>query len=269
MNTKHIKMFEGFSTENYEQDIANSIFESWKKNNSHKLFTLLFEQEFWNDNEELTPGERRAYDRDLQITTKEQLAAIYLQALGEAEHNDKGFYLTSIPELRDFGMIVPNTGAFVISTPALADAIGMESPRTLTRRSNEFKNMITGAGETASIIFFQKVVNAFEFFSTQRPSDLIPHISPIIQDASVATTNRNQEDTQRDIETVRRAERNRETLRVGEMVFSLVKDLMRNPVFKNREKAERTAIGKISVEMGMAPERVKAAYERFKMSRGI
>jgi hypothetical protein len=262
-------MFEGFSTENYEQEIANSIFESWKRNNPSKLFTLLFEQEFWNDDEELTPGERRAYDRDLQITTKEQLAAIYLLALGEAEHNDKGFYLTSIPELRDFGMIDPNTGAFVISTPALADAIGMESPRTLTRRFNEFKNMITGAGETASIIFFQKVLNAFEFFSTQRPSDLIPHISPIIQDAGVATTNRNQVDTQRDIEAVRRLERNRETLRVGEMVFSLTKNLMQNPAFKDREKAEKIAIGKISVEIGMTSERVKAAYEKFKIDRRI
>ena len=123
MKTKHIKMFEGFSAENYEQEIANSIFESWKKNNLSKLFTLLFEQEFWDDDKELTPGERRAYDRDLQITTKEQLAAIYLAALGEAEHDDRGFYLTSIPELRNFGMIDPNTRAFVISTPALADAI--------------------------------------------------------------------------------------------------------------------------------------------------
>lgn len=269
MNTKHIKMFEGFSTENYEQEIANSIFESWKKNNSHKLFTLLFEQDFWDDDEELTPGERRAYDRDLQITSKEQLAAIYLLALGEAEHEDRGFYLTSIPELRNFGMMDPNTRAFEISIPAFADAIGMESQVTLRRRADEFENMITGAGETASIIFFKKVVNAFEFFSTQRPSDLIPHISPIIQDAGVATKNRNQVDTQREIEAVRRAERKRETLRVGEMVFSLIKDLMQNPVFKDREKAEKTAIGKISVETGMASVRVKAAYEKFRMSRGI
>lgn len=269
MKTKHIKMFESFSSENYEQEIANSIFENWKENNSHKLFTLLFEQEFWNDDEELTPAEKRAYDRDLQITSKEQLAAIYLLALGEAEHEDRGFYLTSIPELRNFGMMDPKTRAFEISIPAFADAIGMESPATLTRRFNEFKNMITGEGETASIIFFQKVVNAFEFFSTQRPSDLIPHISPIIQDAGVATTNRNRADTQRDIEAVRREERNRETLRIGEMVFSLIKDLMQNPVFKDRGKAEKTSIGKISVETGMAPERVKVAYEKFRMSRGI
>ena len=268
MNNKHIKMFEGFSTENYEQEIANSIFESWKKNNLSKLSSL-FEQEFWDDDRELTPGERRAYDRDLQITSKEQLAAIYLLALGEAEHDDRGFYLTSIPELRDFGSLDPMTGAFKISIPAFTDAIGMESSVTARRRANEFKNMITGAGETGSIIFFQKVVDAFEFFSTQRPTDLIPHISPIIQDASVATANRNQADAQLDVDAVRRAERNREILKVGEMVFSLIKDLRQNPVFSDLPKAEITAINKISKEIGMDAERVKTAYERFKMDRGI
>ena len=53
---------------------------------------------------------------------------------------------TSIPELRNFGMIHPNSGAFEITIPAFADAIGMESARTLTRRANEFKSMIYVSG---------------------------------------------------------------------------------------------------------------------------
>jgi hypothetical protein len=271
MKNKHIKMFESFSSENYEQEIANSIFENWKENNLSTLLSLssLFEQEFWDEDRELTSGEKRAQDRDLQVTSKEQLAAIYLLALGEAEHDDRGFYLTSIPELRNFGMIDPNSGAFEISIPAFADAIGMESARTLTRRANEFKSMITGSGETPSIIFFEKVLNAFNFFSTQRPLDLIPHISPIIQDATVATANRDQAEAQKDTDAVRRAERNREILRVGEMVFSLIRDLKRNPVFSDPNKAERMAISRISKEIEMDPVRVKAAYEKFKMSRGL
>lgn len=267
MKTKHIKMFESFSSENYEQEIANSIFENWKQNNLLML-SFLFEQDFWDEEETLTAGEKRALDRDFKILSKEQMAVLYLRALG-AEEGDPGKYLMSIRGLRDFGGIDENTGAFIITVPALSDAIGVESARTVSRTTNKFRNLISGVGETSGEAIYPKILKAFEFFQTESPTNLAVVASSIIQDPLTSTKNRDEAETQKDVASVQRAERAKSTLRVGEMVFMLVRDLKRNPAFQDITKAERIAVSKIAAELSMDTTKVRMAYDKFKVSKGL
>jgi hypothetical protein len=267
MKNKHIKMFESFSSENYEQEIANSIFENWKENNLVML-SFLFEQDYWDEEETLTAGEKRALDRDFQILSKEQMAVLYLRALG-AEEGDPGKYVMSIRGLRDFGGVDENTGAFVITIPALADAIGLESARTVSRTTNKFKNLISGVGETMGEAIYPKILKAFEFFKNESPTNLAVVASSIIQDPLTSTKNRDESEAQKDVASVQRAEKSKSTLRIGEMVYMLVRDLKRNPVFSDIRKAERIAISKIAGELAMDTMKVQMAYDKFKTSRGL
>jgi hypothetical protein len=267
MKNKHIKMFESFSSENYEQEIANSIFENWKENNLVML-SFLFEQDYWDEEETLSAGEKRALERDFQILSKEQMAVLYLRALG-VEEGDPGKYLMSIEGLRYFGGVDENTGAFVITIPALADAIGLESARTVSRTTNKFRNLISGVGETSSEAIYPKILKAFEFFRNESPTNLAVVASSIIQDHLTSTKNRDEAEAQKDIASVRRAEKTKSTLRVGEMVYSLVRDLRRNPAFQDIAKAERVAISKISAQLQMDPAKVRMAYDKFKVNRGL
>lgn len=264
---RYIKMFEGFSNDDYENQIADQIFENFKDKNLFR-FTYLFEADFWDDEEDLTSGERAAFSRDFQILTKEQLAVLYLRALG-AEEGDPGRYLVSIRELRDFGYVDGSTGQFVLTNPALADAIGVNSTRTVTRTISKFRNLISGVGETQSEAIYPKLMKSFEYFSQENPSNLALIASSIITDAQTNTRNRDEAEADRDIAANRRAEKNKEILRVGEMVFMLQKDLRQNPVFRDPAKAERTAITKIANELNMDPAKVKDAYDKFKISKGI
>jgi hypothetical protein len=267
MKTKHIKMFESFSSENYEQEIANSIFENWKENNLVRL-SFLFEQDFWDEEENLSAGEKRALDRDFQILGKEQMAVLYLRALG-AEEGDPGKYLMSIKGLRDFGAIDDNTGAFGITIPALADAIGLESSRTVSRTTNKFRNLISGVGETAGETIYPKILKAFEFFNTETPTNLSVVASSIIQDPAMSTRNRDAAEVEKETASGKRAEKIKRDLRIGEMVFLLFKDLKKNPAFNDSNKAERVALNKIAGELAMDVLKVKMAYDKFKASKGI
>ena len=260
-------MFESFSSENYEQEIANSIFENWKENNLVML-SFLFEQDYWDEEETLSAGEKRALERDFQILSKEQMAVIYLRALG-AEEGDPGKYLMSIEGLRDFGYIDDQSGAFKVTIPALADAIGLESARTVARTTNKFKNLISGVGETTSETIYPKVLKAFEFFKNETPSNLAVVASSIIQDATISTKNRDESEAQKDVASVQRAEKSKSTLRIGEMVYMLVRDLRRNPVFSDIRKAERIAISRIAGQLVMDKMKVQMAYDKFKTSRGL
>lgn len=267
MKTKHIKMFENFSSENYEQEIANSIFENWKENNL-SILSFLYEADFWDEEESLTAGEKRALDRDFQILSKEQLAVLYLRALG-AEEGDPGKYLMSIRGLRDFGSIDENTGAFIITIPALADAIGLESARTVSRTTNKFRNLISGVGETTGEVIYPKVLKAFEFFTTETPTNLAVVASSIIQDPATSTKNRDAAELEKETASGKRAEKMKSNMRIGEMVFLLFKDLRRNPVFSDPSKAERIAVNKIAGELAMDPMKVQLAYDKFKTTKGI
>jgi hypothetical protein len=257
-------MFEKFSTENYEQQIANSIFESWKKNNLVRL-SFLFEQDFWDEEENLSAGEKRALDIDFQILEKEQMAVLYLRA----EEGDPGKYLMSIKGLRGFGTIDNNTGVFDITNPALADAIGLESSRTVSRTTNKFRNLISGVGETARESMYPKILKAFKFFNNEKPTNLAIVASSIIQDPAMSTRNRDAEEAEKETASGKRAEKIKSDLKIGEMVFLLFKELRKNPAFSDVNKAERIAINKIAGELAMDVLKVKMAYDKFKTSKGI
>jgi hypothetical protein len=92
---KKIKLFENYTSQNYERELEDFIYEQWSSKNEEFLSlleSLIFEDDNdsldWLDDEELTPGEMRALERDLQIISKGQLAALYLKALGQYEFGD-------------------------------------------------------------------------------------------------------------------------------------------------------------------------------------
>jgi hypothetical protein len=127
---KNIKLFEQYS-EDYqnEMEIADSIYEDWKADQEEDLDSIfendLYEddEDWGDDDEELTSGEKAALARDFQIMSKPQLAALYLRALGKVKDNHYGAYTIMIDGIKDFGEI-DKEGVFNITGPAFADAIG-------------------------------------------------------------------------------------------------------------------------------------------------
>lgn len=274
---KYIKLFEEFNTEPSLEEVANSIYEKWKSSIDESFFhsflnenehNLLLENDdtFWDeDDRELTKGEKAAMSRDFQIISREQLAALYLRGLGASE-GDPGKYLVMIPGIEAFGRI-DDLGAFIITAPALADAIGLESYTTVSRTVKKFVNLIGGVGETASEAIYPKIIEAYEYFRSKDPKFIANMIE--VNNPTEYTLNRDKaaEGSVRakNLEKERKA-RNEQ---LGEKVYSLVNALRKESAFKDIKKSLHYALNRISQETSIEPEKLKEIYRKFLISRNL
>jgi hypothetical protein len=259
---KNLKLFEQYS-EDYSTDmtIMESLYEDWALDNAH-LF--LNEEGEWNDDDDqpLSAGERRALARDFQIMSKPQLAALYLKALGKSEdEQDSNEYLVMIDGIENFGARDKNTGRFVLTLPALADAIGLNSRRTAQRTISKFYNLITGVGETTSESIYDKLVKAYEEFEKRNPRELAMLASEALQDPMMSTKNREEAEAEGPRSRAQRIKREEEQIKRGEKVYGYIQSLKNAGIFRgNVERLVAKGIETISRELGIPPERIEADY---------
>ena len=196
---KYIKLFENYST---EEEQMKAIFER----SMHKLLlngicldfinASLNEQEEWYEEErELTSGEKTAITRGLQLMTKSQMAAIYLWAKGKVEERGAD-YVKMITGIEPFGYIDETDGDFRITIPAMADAIGMDSDSTLSYTLSKFENLINNIGETPSQSLSPKIITAYNALSQLPIPNVVAYAGDSIQDPS-NTMNRDAAETRR------------------------------------------------------------------------
>lgn len=272
MKTKHIQLFEQYSS-NTGDNLIDGIYENWKSNLSEDMLSIFSifesEEEDWLSDEELSSGERAAIARDNQVMSKEQLAALYLRALDKSENNEEPNYILSIPGMRDFAEVSEKTQKVKLTNSALADAIGLESQRTISRTVNKFLNLINGIGATDSEIIYNKLQKAYNFFKTQTPSVIATIAGEAIQDSSVSNKHRSSLDSNTELAAEKRMEKKKQDLKIGAAVYSLINELRRNPYFSDIVKAQATAIRKLSEETGMDSMFIKEAYKKYLTDKKI
>tara|TARA_B100000963_G_scaffold334854_1_gene328425 strand:+ start:4802 stop:5647 length:846 start_codon:yes stop_codon:yes gene_type:complete len=272
---KHISKYSEFNTDIkaiYESAIDSLVYRGLSLDfiNSNRLN----ESEEWyeteDEDEEITSGEKAALTRGLSLMTKPQMAAIYLLAKGKCE--DVGAdYLKMIDGIEAFGYTDEHDGSFNITTPALADAIGMDSDRTLNYTLKKFQNLIDGIGETASQSLSNKLIKAHDALSQADDVKIANFASETMQDAS-NTKNRDAADSRKEImsdkASKRREENKKEDEKIGLAVHEIVKSFQAAKidkkiyskfVFKEMEKTYP----------GLTSERIKNAYFKWLKQRGM
>ena len=275
---KNIKLFEQYS-EDYQTDmeIADSIYEDWKADQEEDLSSV-FESDLYDDDEddnwgdddaELTSGEKAALARDFQIMSKPQLAALYLRALGKVKDNHYGTYTIMIDGIKDFGEI-DKEGVFNITGYAFADAIGLDSAVTVQRTIMKFRNLISGEGETSGEAIYPKIIKAFNEFNSRTPREIAALASEAIQDNMMFTKNRDAAAAEGPRAAAKRFEQKINQIKLGEKVHSLINSLKAAAIYKNdTAKAQRAAISRISRDLNVTPEKVQLAYQKFLKEKGI
>jgi len=251
--------------------VLESLFQEWKETaNLEDLIKSLNEsyleeglEDLEDEDRELTSGEKAALARDFQILTDAQLAAMYLRAKEKAEEED-GKYTNMIHGIEGF-IDKDKEGAFSISAAALADAIGVESARTVQRTISKFKNLINGVGETSGESLYPKIKKIFDIFSSTKDSDLANLASEAIQDVSV-TTARDAHAAQGERAKELSVARKENNVKLGEKVYSLV-NALRGPF--GLTKAQNSAISKIAKELDLDPEYIKKAYKEYLKDKNL
>jgi hypothetical protein len=273
---KNIKLFEQYA-EDYqtEMEIADSIYEDWKADQEEDLNSIfendLYEddEDWGDDDEELTSGEKAALARDFQIMSKPQLAALYLRALGKVKDNHYGAYTIMIDGIKDFGEI-DKEGVFNITGPAFADAIGLDSAVTVQRTIKKFRNLISGEGETSGEAIYPKIIKAFNEFNSRTPREIAALASEVIQDNATFTKNRDAAAAEGPRASAKRFEQKINQIRLGEKVHSLINSLKAVAIYKNdTAKAQRAAISRLSRDLNVMPEKIQLAYQKFLKDKGI
>ncbi len=265
-----IKLFEDFQEQyTLENQVLEAVFSDWKNNLDFDLTSVYeYDEEIdLAEEPEYTKGEKAALARDFQIMTKPQMAALYLAALGLEEDDSKGKYLIMIPGIEDFGSFDEGR-AFELTTPAFADAIGLESFGTVTRTINKFSNLISGEGETVGEALYPKVVKAYEEFSKMNPTSIANLAAQALQDVSY-TKNRDKAAEMMGKAALRAQEKKQEMSKMGERVFTLIKALKNNPLFADAKKAQRAAIMRIARETSMDPSKIDMALQKFLTSNNL
>lgn len=281
MAIKHIKLFEQHSEEyDNERDLLDSIYEDWKIDNEdiYDLYEYdVYEEDLYEDDEllawaeedtELSKGEKAALARDEQIITRPQLAALFLRALGRVDE-DPGKYLIMVDGIEPFGERNKESMSFYISIPALADAIGLGSVRTVSRTVRKFYNLLVGEGETSGEVLYPKVVEAYNQFKQRTPREIARLASEAIQNPETSTKHRDEALALAPKAAAERARRKMEQLKIGEKVYSLINSLKKIDAFRMPGKAERSAISKIASELGLEPGKISLAYDKFLSDKGI
>lgn len=259
---KHIKLYE----EHKEDLIVNKIYENWKYKED-PMWTKLNEDNYFDEDGKMTSGEERAFSRGLQIMTKPQMAAIYLFALGKSE-NVGADYVKMIDGMQDFGYFDETDKSFFnITVPALADAIGMDSDRTLSYTLSKFKNLIDGVGETSSQSLSDKLINAFNTMAALNPTEVAIHAAEAIQDSS-NTTNRDKADSRNVEASGKRQEAKKISADLGLAIHSYAKDINAN-VGHDPAKSTRLAINKIAKEKNIDVAKLENMYRLYTKSMNI
>ena len=277
--TKHIKLFEQYSEEyDHERDLLESIYEDWKVEQddldeyAHGYEDVYEDEddsdEWDSDDAELTSGEKAALARDFQILSKPQMAALFLRALGKMDE-EPGKYLVMVDGMAPFGEKDRDSMAFSITIPALADAIGLDSVRTVSRTVRKFYNLLTGEGETSGEAIYPKILKAFQEFSQRTPREVAMLAAEAIQDPELSIKHREAAAAAGPRSAADRLRRKQEQLKLGEKVYSLIQSLKRVDAFREPGKAERSAIAKLANEFGLDASRVQLAYSKFLSDRGI
>jgi len=280
---QRIKLFENFSIEEHE---IEKVYEKWVNNNPN-LFNILLEaqgmgemeedpdgdegDDSWLSDSELTPGERRALQRDFQVITKEQLAALYLKALGKhefgnpeedksgrtvSERIEQDVYVTGIPGIEPFCVDDWRSGKLYIGAAGLSDAIGLESKTTVTRTVNKFYLLLsTGSGSYEEVVY-PKVIEAYDYLKNHRVDVIQSIAADAIQDPNTSTFHRS---------SMREKGISKEQgIQIGKSIHSLFLDLYKNPFFnKDVCKIQRNAIAKISKEISMETEQLNSFYKDY------
>lgn len=283
---RYVKLFESFQ----EDFIMEQIFSGFVEENKDLLESIFLNEAAeaeeivdWNDEKEdkvLTRGEKAALARGHQIMSEEQLAALYLAALGKSEDEDVTKYISKIDGMLDFAELDAKTQKPKILLAALADAIGMRSNRTMARTVNKFRNLIDGVGETDSETIYPKLTKAYEKFKKMTP-DVIANIAgETIQDPANRTNRDAYELTSAKAKESRKAAEKLMKDR-GEAVFTLFKSyvegLKQFAAKKQKpfvlvdvvEKTVNRAVNTIASEYKMEADKVKVAYEFYLKDKGI
>lgn len=278
---QRIKLFESFSTEEHE---IQKVYENWfNKNQSliSRLYAINEADEYgneeeetldWLDDETLSSGERAALERDLQVISKSQLAALYLKALGQHEFGDperlrgrrrreelvgEDVYVTGIPGIENFCSEDYSTGRLFIGPSALSDAIGLESLGTTTRTVNKFRLLLAGerAGTHEEIVY-KKIIDAFNYLSN-RSVEVIQNIAAeSIQDADEFTMHRS-----RLKETgISKAD----SLVIGKSMYAMFKDFFNTPFFKKDVcKIQNIVVRKIGETKRLPADQLLTCYKNY------
>lgn len=274
---KHIKIYESFDTELKLKAIYESAIEDLISKGMSLDFInnrALNESEEWYDmedeEEEYSDGEKRAHARGLQIMTKPQMAAIYLLAKGKCEEIGAD-YIKMIDGIDAFGYTDEHDGSFNITVPALADAIGMDSDRTLNYTLKKFQNLIDGIGETTSQSLSAKLINAHNALSQADNVKIANYASDIIQDAS-NTKNRDAADSRKEDvsrkSATRREENKKEDEKIGTAIHEIVKSFQASKI--SVKQYTPFVFQELSKTYpGLTVERLKNAYAKWCRSRGI
>jgi hypothetical protein len=288
---RKIKLFENFSAEEYEVD---KVYEKWVTENKDLVSSLLEsvnEQEKgedpeedeeegfdgnqntndWLSDDELTPGEKRAFERDLQVVSKEQLAALYLKALGKYEFGDpekKGrggsvaervlqdTYVTGIPNIEGFCNEDWRTGKLYIGPSGLSDAIGLESKTTVTRTVNKFYLLLSQGSGSHEEVVYPKIIDAFNYFKDQKVDVIQSVAAETIQDPATSTVHRS---LMKD-----RGITKEQGLNIGKSIHSLFLDLYKSPFFnKDVCKVQKNALTKISNLSNIKYEEARSFYKEY------
>lgn len=126
------------------------------------------------EEENLSPGERRAANQGLDVLTKSQLAAIYLaakDAMGRSE-DTRGRGDTGLT--RNARKMTANveTSFEKLSGYRLADVLSLK-PRTVNYTMSKFRLLLQGNREgTESNVLYDKLINAFDEFEKMTPANV-------------------------------------------------------------------------------------------------
>lgn len=242
------------------EDLAIRIYEStMQKIMSEKLNEDIEDLDWADEDDELSSGEKAALTRGLQRMTKPQMAAIYLLAKGRSDENvDNHEYIKMIPGINSFGYVDETDRDFRITIPGMADAIGMDSDRTLTYTRDKFQNLISGIGETASQSLSPKLIKAHDALSSMSVSNIAAIASDAIQDSSY-TVNRDAADSRKEIESekskIRRDKLKERNKKLAEELHRLVLDMkaesipmgLYSRIIFNKKKEEYPGLSKTAM----------------------
>ena len=259
---KNIKDFLLYEEEYlYEEEIVDSIYLDLISEGESILESYGDIEEDW-DWSKYSPGEERKYKEGKQVLKRYQALGAYLRALGEAQGNpDK--YILSIPGIIPFSS-TKASGSGKITLHGLADALDINAVPTLQVYVELFRRLIKKEEiDDNKGIHFPKIREAFVEFKKESPRDLIMSMSGLLADPGKSTKHREAESETLISSKTKRDEMKRTQRSIGYNVSSLVTALRKNPLFKEKGKAEKSAVDKIAREYGMDPEDVSRSYYDF------
>lgn len=139
-----------------------------------KLVCESLEELYGAETETLSPGEKRAFERGLDVLTKPQLAALYLaakDAMGRSQDTrGRGDNALTRNALKINQETV--TDFQKLPAPRLADVLGLK-PRTVNYTLSKFRLLAQDNREgTFSNVLYDKIINAFDEFEKMQPAEV-------------------------------------------------------------------------------------------------